>query len=92
MRFKIDWAGLIVGSKFTVYLCFTLYLRAIFKYKPSPGVGGGGGYIGRGDLTEGFWRYELLGLIFGEAYTWRDLFSEFYGTLLSKHVTILTFM
>ena len=91
MRFKIDWAGLIVGSKFTVSLCITLYLRAISKYKPSPG-GGGGGYIWRGDLTEGFWRYEFWGLIFGEAYTWRDLFSEFYGTLLSKHVTILTFM
>ena len=41
MRFKIDWAGLIVGSKFTVSLCFTLYLRAISKYKPSPGGGGG---------------------------------------------------
>ena len=23
------------------------------------------------------------GLIFGEAYTWRGLFSEFYGTLLA---------
>ena len=31
-----------------------------------------------GDLTEGFLRYEFGGLIFGGAYTWRDLFSEFY--------------
>ena len=40
MRFKINWASLIVGRKFTVLLCFTLYLRAI-----SPG---GGGLIFRG--------------------------------------------
>ena len=31
----------------------------------------------RDDLTEGFLRYEFEGLIFGAAYTWRDLFSEF---------------
>ena len=28
---------------------------------------------------EGFLRYEFGGLIFGGAYTWRGLFSEFYG-------------
>ena len=28
---------------------------------------------------EGFLRYRLEGLIFGGAYTWRGLFSEFYG-------------
>ena len=27
---------------------------------------------------EGFLRYRFGGLIFGGAYTWRDLFSEFY--------------
>ena len=43
------------------------------KYKP-PGT-----YIWRGDLTEGFLRYRFRGLIFGGAYTWRGLFSEFYG-------------
>ena len=60
MRFKIDWACLIVGKKFTV---FALYLRAIFKYKPP-----GGPYIRRGDLKKGFLRYEFGGLIFGGAY------------------------
>ena len=59
MRFKIDWASLIPGRKFTVFLCFTLYLRAISKYKPPKW---------RGDLTEGFLRYEFGGLIFGGAY------------------------
>ena len=38
-----------------------------------------GAYIRRGDLTEGFLRYDFGGLIFGGAYTWRGLFSEFYG-------------
>ena len=28
MRFEIDWASLIVGSKFTVFAFFSLYLRA----------------------------------------------------------------
>ena len=31
LRFKFDWASLKVGRKFTVLLCFTLYLRAISK-------------------------------------------------------------
>ena len=36
-----------------------------------------GAYIRRGDLTEGFLRYDFEGLTFGGAYTWRGLFSEF---------------
>ena len=47
--------------------------RANSKYKPPRGA-----YIRRGDLTEGFLRYDFGGLIFGGAYTWRGLFSEFY--------------
>ena len=70
MRFKVDWVSLILGRKFTVFLCFTLYLRAISK---------AGAYIWRGDLTEGFLRYEFGGLVFGGANTWMGLFSEFYG-------------
>ena len=79
MRFKIDWASLIVGVNLPFLLCFTLYLGAISKYKPLPG--GWGAYIWRGDLTEGFLRYHFGGLIVGGAYTWRGLFSEFYGIL-----------
>ena len=67
MRFKIDWASLILGRKFTVFLCFTLYLRAISQVQ-APGGGGG---TWRGDITG---RYK-----FGGAYIWRGLFSEFYG-------------
>ena len=37
LAFKIDWASLILGTKFTVFLCFTLYLREISKYNsPTP--------------------------------------------------------
>ena len=71
-----DWASLIVGRKFTVFPCLTLYYRTISKYKPPPPPGRA--YIWRGDLTEGFLRYEFGGLIFG-GYSWRGLFSEIYG-------------
>ena len=37
LRFKIDWASLIFGSKFTVFLCFTLYLRATVPSTNPPG-------------------------------------------------------
>ena len=43
-----------------------------------------GAYIWRGDLTEGFLCYRFGGLIFGGAYTWRGLFSEFYGIISKK--------
>ena len=75
LRFKLDWASLIVGRTFTALLCLLCIWPAISKYKPP------GAYIWRGDLTEGFLCYEFGGLIFGGAYTWNDLFSEFYGIL-----------
>ena len=68
MRFKIDWASPIVGSKFTFLLCVTWYLRAIFLVQDP-----GGAYIWRGNLTEGFFALSDWG-----AYIWRGLFSEFY--------------
>ena len=37
---------------------------------------------------EGFLRYEFGGLIFGGAYTWRGLFSEFYGNLITDLLLI----
>ena len=61
LRFKIDWASLIVGRKFTVFALFYFVFEAISKYKP---LGGGG----KGLLTEGFLRYEFEGLIHGRAY------------------------
>ena len=65
LRFKTDWAGLIVGSKFTVSLCFTLYLRAISKYKPPGGL-----YL-EGRFNGGFFALPVWG-----AYIWRGLYME----------------
>ena len=66
MYFKINWTSLILGKKFTVFLCFTLYLRAISKYKPPGGGGGERGLIfGGAILRRVFLCYEFWGLIFG---------------------------
>ena len=75
MLFKIDWASLIVGRKFTVFTLFYFVLEGNF-----PSTSPRGAYIWRGDLTEGFCVTGLGGIIFGGAYIWRGLFSEFYGT------------
>ena len=53
------------------FFCFILYLRAISKYKPP---GEGGLYL-EGRFKGGFFALRVWG-----AYTWRGLFSEFYGT------------
>ena len=64
MRFKIDWASLVNGRKFTVFSLFYFVFEGNFRVQAPRGA-----YIWRGDLTEGFLRYEFGGLIFGGAYT-----------------------
>ena len=61
---------LIVGRKLTVFALFYFVFEGNF-----PSTRPRGAYIGRGDFTESFLCYE-----FGGAYTWRGLFSEFYGS------------
>ena len=63
MGFRIDWASLIVGSKFTVFALFYFVFEGNFPSTNSPGS-----YIWRGDLMEDFLRYPFGGLIFGGAY------------------------
>ena len=77
MRFKIDWASLIVGRKFTVFALFYFVFEGNFQVQaPVRGL-----YL-EGRFNGGFFlRYEFEGLIIGETYTWRGLFSEFYGYL-----------
>ena len=90
LRFKIDGASLIVSrtvpqrrwarrnvcrSQATVFALFYFVFEGNF-----PSTSPRGAYVWRGDLTEGFFRYQFGGLIFEGAYTWRGLFSEFYGT------------
>ena len=69
MRFEIDLASLIVGSKFT---CFSLFYFVsegnFFKYKPP------GGLHLEGRFNGGFFTLRFWG-----TYVWRGLFSEFYG-------------
>ena len=79
MRFKIDWASLIVGSKFIVFALFYFVFEGNFLSTSPQGA-----YIRRGNLMEGFLCYRLGGLIFRGAYTWRGLFSEFYGNWISN--------
>ena len=78
MRFRIDSASLIVGSKFTV-----LALSCFVFEGNSPSTSPRGAYIWRGHLTEGFLRYR-----FGGAYIWRGLYMEglIFGIL--RYLTI----
>ena len=79
MCFKIDRASLIVGGKFTVFALFYFAFEGNF-----PSTSPRGAYIWRCDLMEGFLRYRFGGLIFEGAYTWRGLFSEFYGIFVQN--------
>ena len=63
LGFKINWASLTVGRKFTVFALFYSVFEGNFQVQAP-----GGAYIWRGDLTEGFLRYEFGGLIQGGAY------------------------
>ena len=63
LRLKIDWASLIVRSKFTVFALFYFVFEGNF-----PSTSPWGAYIWRGDLTEGFLCYWCGGLIHGGAY------------------------
>ena len=74
MRFKIDWASLLVGRKFTVFALFFFVFEGNFHVQAPP-RGGGGLYLGEGvRFNRGFFTLRVWG-----AYTWRGLFSEFYG-------------
>ena len=63
LRFKIDWASLIVGRKCTVFASFYFVFEGNFP-STSPG----------GQFNGGFFALPVWG-----AYIWRGLFSEFYG-------------
>ena len=67
--FKIDWASLIVGKKFTVFALFYFVLEGNFQVQAPEG----GLYL-EGRFNGGFFALRVWG-----AYIWRGLFSEFYG-------------
>ena len=66
--FKIDWASLIVGGKFTVFALFYFVnvIQGNFQVQAL-----GRAYIWSGDLREDFLRYKFVG-----AYIWRGLYME----------------
>ena len=57
MRFKIDWASLIVGNKFTIFALFYFVFEGNF-----PSTSPRRAYIWRGDLTKVFLRHRFGGL------------------------------
>ena len=63
MRLQIDWASLIVRSKFTVFALFYFVFEDNF-----PSTSPQGAYIWRGHLTGVFLRHWFGGFIFGGAY------------------------
>ena len=82
LRFKNDWASLIVGSKFTVFALFYFVFEGNFQVQAPWGA-----YMWRGDLTEGFCITSLGGLylerLIHEGAYFRNftVFFNFHGML-----------
>ena len=57
LRFKIDWASLIVERQFTFFALYYFVFEGNCQVQAP-----GGAYIWRGELTESFLRYEFGGL------------------------------
>ena len=74
MRFKIDWANLIVGRKSTAFALFYFVFKGNFQ---APG-GGGGVYL-EGRFNRMFFMLQAWGAYIWGSSTWRALVSEFYG-------------
>ena len=68
MRFKIDWATLIVEGKFTIFASFSFVFEGNFQVQAPEVL-----YL-EGRFNGGFFVLRVWG-----AYIWRGLFSEFYG-------------
>ena len=76
LLFKIDWASLTFGSKFTVFALFYFVFGGNF---PSTSPPGGGSLYLRGDLMEGFFTLPVWGASIWRGLYMNGLFSEFYG-------------
>ena len=73
LGFKINWASLTVGRKFTVFALFYSVFEGNFQVQAP----GGGLYL-EGRFNGGFFALRVWG-----AYRWRGLFSEFYGVSIN---------
>ena len=76
LHFKIDWASVIVGSKFTVFALFYFVFEGNFPSTSSRGL------IFGGRLNRGFFALPVWG-----AYIWRSLYMEglIFGILQYTH-------
>ena len=88
MRFKIDWASLIAGSKLNLpfLLCFTLYLKAIFQVQAPAGglfVDQFGGIIFGGTYFRNFTVSEECKI---SKLRWKILWLPYTAVLLSFSV------
>ena len=66
LHLKVNWASLIVGSKFTAFALFYFVFEGNFPITSPRGT-----YIWRGDLTEVFFAISVWA-----AYIWRGLYME----------------
>ena len=73
LHFKIDWASLILESKFIIFALFYFVFDGNF-----PSTSPWGAYI----ILEGQFNGGLFALLVWGAYIWRGFFSEFYGILM----------
>ena len=73
LRFKLDWASLVVGRKFTVFAVFYFVLEGNFQVKAPGGL-----YL-EGRFNGGFFALPVWG-----AYIWRDLCIWFLTPAVQK--------
>ena len=78
LRFKIDWASLIVGRKFTVFALFYFVFEDNFQVQASGGL-----YL-EGRFNGGFFALRVLG-----AYIWRGLYMEWLIFGIFRYITII---
>ena len=87
MRFKIDWASLITGSKFTVFSLFYFVFEGNF-----PSTSPRGAYILEGQFNRGFFCVTGLGGSYLEGLIFRILryvlYFYFYILMNTGHVIL----
>ena len=84
MHFKINWASLIGGRKFTVFSLFYFVFEGSFQVQAPGGLL----YL-EGRFNGGFLQYEFWGLTFGGAYTWRGLYMEGLIFRILRYLTLI---
>ena len=90
MRFKIDWASLIVGRKFTVFALFYFVFEGNFQVQAPGGLIFGGAILRRVFCVISLGGLYLEGLRHGGAY-FRN-FTVAYFTVFERKIYMVTNM